>query len=1072
MKRQWLSFLASIFILIISVPSAPAQYSWTYDTNNPLLTDGDRLLGPAVLYDSTHGKYDLWYTDGFQIKRGVSADGRTWTLTGASQNVTSLFSIHFCYSVEVVKVGSTYFLYAGCQSADYSTMFISLATSSDGNVWTKHPSSPVLVPGGAGSWEKFYVLYPKVVVKNGTFYMYYQGNDTAPEVGLATSADGANWARYGGNPVIRLSAMPQNITALAATGLALVDGTFTMIVNEAEGASSVTSNLATSSDGITWSFYAGNPILTTGSAGSWNYGWLGDGSLKYLNGTYWFWHSATDTRPYQGSQIFRMGLVTSGSGTQGDFWHQTGGPLATQDVRILTSNSQGTLFAGTWTAGEVYKTTNNGDNWTVCSALPDPNPVLGLTVDKHDHIFASVFLKGIARSTNNGATWQMKNNGLTNFTTRWNLTDKQGNLWVATEGGLFRSTNDGESWTKQHTAMCYHVWLDSTGAVMTQEGDGTGFDENGNSSNYVYRSTDGGATWSTTHILGKSFAGIHTDGSYFANTYSLSSIYRSTDMGETWTDLHCPVSWDGATAQMTFLPQGDIYFTKNGNGAGVIRTTNGGATWEVKNSGLTTLRVTCIYPHPNGYIFLGTGFAGVFRSTESYAPPQALSVSLPQVVAAAGGTVEIPVNVTNVSGHGILSYEFTLGFNSPDSILSFEPVPVTSGTLSGQNNWSVQLNTTAPSEIKVGAFGSLPLAGEGVLLKLKVKVAPGARAGQLSSIIITHFLFNAGDSTLALHNGEVSVVERVCGDADENGLVQAYDAALTLREAMGPMSSPPPPLTPLGRLNADINQDGIVQAYDAALILRHAIGLSMPESTSTCFGPGVAAGSLPALALSGKLLGIERGINHTAVLIQLDNAPANMQVYSYSFELTCSAAYGDTTSLTLPVLGQNYLATVNRLGDGHFKVGIINPYGVDVKAISLTLTARYAASLNQITFKEIFLNDAPNETVTLTNIIAAVEQPGAVKPQSYELVGAYPNPFNPLTRIVFQAPVSAQVHLEVYNAQGTKIKTLHDEPVSSGRHEIFWDGTNNSGQTVATGEYFCVMRAGSYIKTLRLLLLK
>jgi hypothetical protein len=272
--------------------------------------------------------------------------------------------------------------------------------------------------------------------------------------------------------------------------------------------------------------------------------------------------------------------------------------------------------------------------------------------------------------------------------------------------------------------------------------------------------------------------------------------------------------------------------------------------------------------------------------------------------------------------------------------------------------------------------------------------------------------------------------------------------------------------------NADINQDGKVQAYDSALILRHAIGLSMPESTSTCFGPGVAAGALPALALSGKLLGIERGINHTAVLIQLDNAPADMQVYSHSFELTSSATYGDTTSLTLPVRGRNYLATVNRLGDGHFKVGIINPNGVDVKAIALTLTARYAASLNQVTFENVFLNDAPNETVTLTNIITAVELPGHVKPRSYELVGAYPNPFNPLTRIVFQTPVSAQVHLEVYNGQGTRIKTLHDEPVSSGRHEIFWDGTNNAGQTVATGEYFCVMRAGSFIKTLRLLLLK
>jgi len=44
--------------------------------------------------------------------------------------------------------------------------------------------------------------------------------------------------------------------------------------------------------------------------------------------------------------------------------------------------------------------------------------------------------------------------------------------------------------------------------------------------------------------------------------------------------------------------------------------------------------------------------------------------------------------------------------------------------------------------------------------------------------------------------------------------------------------------------------------------------------------------------------------------------------------------------------------------------------------------------------------------------------------------------------------------------------------VGAGRHEAFWDGTSTSGQTVASGEYFCVMRSGAFVKSLRLLLLK
>jgi flagellar hook assembly protein FlgD len=56
--------------------------------------------------------------------------------------------------------------------------------------------------------------------------------------------------------------------------------------------------------------------------------------------------------------------------------------------------------------------------------------------------------------------------------------------------------------------------------------------------------------------------------------------------------------------------------------------------------------------------------------------------------------------------------------------------------------------------------------------------------------------------------------------------------------------------------------------------------------------------------------------------------------------------------------------------------------------------------------------------------------------------------------------------------QGIKIKTLHDEQMASGRHETFWDGTNSLAQNVSTGEYFCVMRAESFTKTIRLLLVK
>jgi hypothetical protein len=748
------------------------------------------------------------------------------------------------------------------------------------------------------------------------------------------------------------------------------------------------------------------------------------------------------------------------------FWHQTGAPLSTQDVRSIAANSQGSIFSGTWTAGEVYKSTNNGDTWTVCGAIPNTNPVLGLAIDQQDYIFASVFLRGVARSTDNGASWQMMNSGLTNNAVRGILVDKHNAVWVATEGGLFRSSNGGENWTNTNPKVVSGVFQDSSGTILIQSSD-----ELGNA--VVYSSIDSGKTWSHFGLTGFGLMGIHADGSYFGSTADLHFVYRSTDQGASWVKFTTPVTWGDYTMCAMFPSNGDIFFARDGNSAGVIRSTDMGQTWEIKNDGLTTTRVIPLFYDPKStYLFLGTNGGGVFRSSQPTAP-QAISLSLPTSIAAAGGSLEIPVTVSNLSGWGICAYQFVLNFNSPDSIIGFDATPITRGTLSGANGWSVLINTSEPNKITIGAYGSTPLAGQGELLRLKLTVSQQASAGDTTSLSITQLVLNNGTPTATVHDGNLVIHQRVCGDADESGQVQAYDAALALREALGPMNPPPAPLTAIGRLNADVTQDGKVQAYDAVLILRHAIGLALPESTMTCFGGQAPEGSPVSLALTGKLIGVEHGTNHTAVVVQLANVPSGMQVYSYSFNLACTPIYGDSITLTLPTLSQDYLATVNSLGDGHFRVGIINPYGVDVKAIPLTLSAQNASSLNQVTFEEIYLNDVPNAVISMTSIVNSIEPPPVpAMPQSYDLLGAYPNPFNPSTQIVVQTPEAAQVHLEIYTAQGARIRVLTNGLMSSGQHVVAWDGTNASGQPVATGQYFCVMRAGSFVKTMRLMLLK
>jgi Tol biopolymer transport system component len=65
-----------------------------------------------------------------------------------------------------------------------------------------------------------------------------------------------------------------------------------------------------------------------------------------------------------------------------------------------------------------------------------------------------------------------------------------------------------------------------------------------------------------------------------------------------------------------------------------------------------------------------------------------------------------------------------------------------------------------------------------------------------------------------------------------------------------------------------------------------------------------------------------------------------------------------------------------------------------------------------------------------------------------------PNPFNPVTKINFSVSKDSKVALRVYNVRGQLVKTLANENMTQGRHEVSWDGRDASGSHVASGVYY------------------
>ena len=91
----------------------------------------------------------------------------------------------------------------------------------------------------------------------------------------------------------------------------------------------------------------------------------------------------------------------------------------------------------------------------------------------------------------------------------------------------------------------------------------------------------------------------------------------------------------------------------------------------------------------------------------------------------------------------------------------------------------------------------------------------------------------------------------------------------------------------------------------------------------------------------------------------------------------------------------------------------------------------------------------------------------AVVPETFALRQNYPNPFNPSTRVSFDLPKSTHVTVSVYNVIGQEVSRLVDEQRDAGRHEVVFDARG-----LASGVYFCTMRAGDFVATKKLMLLR
>ena len=78
----------------------------------------------------------------------------------------------------------------------------------------------------------------------------------------------------------------------------------------------------------------------------------------------------------------------------------------------------------------------------------------------------------------------------------------------------------------------------------------------------------------------------------------------------------------------------------------------------------------------------------------------------------------------------------------------------------------------------------------------------------------------------------------------------------------------------------------------------------------------------------------------------------------------------------------------------------------------------------------------------------------AEMPDDFKLYPAYPNPFNPTTKVVYDAPEAAHAAIHIYNSVGQMLKSAAFAIEAPGTFSYIWNGRDFSGRQVASGAYF------------------
>jgi len=304
--------------------------------------------------------------------------------------------------------------------------------------------------------------------------------------------------------------------------------------------------------------------------------------------------------------------------------------------------SDGLILAGTNYSG-LFRSTDGGGSW---AQLPSPLNSGEIRAIAFSPAFATdrtLYVSrgstdALFRSTDGGATWTDIRANIGSVSVGAVALSpafaSDNTLIAATSAGIYKSTNRGNSWAAINSGLTT-TDIRSLAFSPAYATDQTMFAGTGSSG--IFRSTNGGASWTAInngHTPQKDVGSIVVSPNFAADRTLFTGCpswqgFKSTNGGDSWTMYQFNIDWldEGNRINpdvwaMAISPAyaSDQTLFVGTFGTGVLKSTDGGATWSIMRRGMMAQRMTALAVSPNfaadRTVYSASGGPGIFASTD------------------------------------------------------------------------------------------------------------------------------------------------------------------------------------------------------------------------------------------------------------------------------------------------------------------------------------------------------------------------------------------------------------------------------------------------------------------------